>query len=78
MKHTAYKITLGNQEFFEVMSTPWCNLVSNPKDMSVSLLFSKDRPVVFQDTQNPARRLVITLVEIDVTEEGAIVQEPQK
>lgn len=74
MKHTAFKITLGSQEFFEVMSNPWTDLISNPKDMSVSLLFSKDRPVVFQDTQNPARRLVIKLVDVEVDEQGTITE----
>ena len=74
MKHTAFKITLGSQEFFEVMSNPWTDLISNPKDMSVSLLFSKDRPVVFQDTQNPARRLVIKLIDVEVDEQGTITE----
>lgn len=74
MKHTAFKITLGSQEFFEVMANPWTDLISNPKDMSVSLLFSKDRPVVFQDTQNPARRLVIKLVDVEVDEQGTITE----
>jgi hypothetical protein len=76
MKQTAFKITLGSQEFYELMSNPWTQFVSNPQDMSVSLLFSKDRPTIFQDSMNPARRLIITLVDVDVTEQGIIVHEP--
>ena len=76
MKHTAFKITLGNEEFFEVMSNPWTDTISNPKDMSVSLLFSKDRPVVFQDSKNPAKRLVIMLVDVDVDEQGTLEYQP--
>jgi hypothetical protein len=76
MKHTAFKITLGNEEFFEVMSNPWTDTISNPKDMSVSLLFSKDRPVVFQDTENPAKRLVIMLVDVDIDEQGTLEYKP--
>jgi hypothetical protein len=76
MKHTAFKITLGNEEFFEVMSNPWTDTISNPKDMSVSLLFSKNRPVVFQDTENPAKRLVIMLVDVDINEQGILEHKP--
>lgn len=76
MKHTAFKITLGNEEFFEVMSNPWTDTISNSKDMSVSLLFSKDRPVVFQDTTNPAKRLVIMLVDVDIDEQGTLEYKP--
>jgi len=76
MKHTAFKITLGNEEFFEVMSNPWTDTVSNSKDMSVSLLFSKGRPVVFQDTKNPAKRLVIMLVDVDIDEQGTLEYKP--
>jgi hypothetical protein len=76
MKHTAFKITLGNEEFFEVMSNPWTDTISNSKDMSVSLLFSKNRPVVFQDTENPAKRLVIMLVDVDINEQGILEHKP--
>ena len=76
MKHTAFKITLGNGEFFEVMSNPWTDTISNSKDMSVSLLFSKGRPVVFQDTKNPAKRLVIMLVDVDIDEQGTLEYKP--
>jgi hypothetical protein len=76
MKHTAFKITLGNEEFFEVMSNPWTDTVSNSKDMSVSLLFSKNRPVVFHDTKNPAKRLVIMLVDVDIDEQGTLEYKP--
>jgi hypothetical protein len=65
MKHTAFKIELGNQEFYEIMSNGYSSVVSN-QDMSISLLFSKDRPVVFHDSSNPAKRLKITLVDIDL------------
>jgi hypothetical protein len=44
--------------------------------MSVSLLFSKDRPVVFQDSKNPAKRLVIMLVDVDVDEQGTLEYKP--
>jgi hypothetical protein len=65
IKHTAFKIELGNERFYEIMSNGFSSVVSN-EDMAISLLFSKDRPVVFHDSSNPAKRLKITLVDVNL------------
>lgn len=63
-KMTRFKIQIGDKIFYDVLSYQFSQVVTN-EDMSINIIFAKNYPVVFKNSNNPAERVVITLENTD-------------